>query len=67
VDSAGAANNNNANNAYGFAPDSVRCTKCRLLATDAPDTEGESILPALPENISLDTSGRTLLAWALMR
>jgi len=47
----------------GCAPDSVRHTKCRLLATDVSDTEGENVLREKPANISLDMFRCTLLAW----
>jgi hypothetical protein len=40
----GNANNNAATAVGGCAPDSVRYTMCRLLATDVSDTEGENVL-----------------------
>jgi hypothetical protein len=46
VNNNGNTNNNSAGSAGGCAPDSVSHAKCRSLATDMADTEGESILRA---------------------
>jgi hypothetical protein len=65
VNNNGNANYNSASNADGgAAPDSVRVQKG--LSTECPDTEGGNIhlLPA--EKRSLDTPGRSLLAWGLI-
>lgn len=63
VNSDGSANNNNANNAYGFAPDSVRRTTCRFFEPMRPTQKEKASLRRKPINGRLDTPERTLLAW----
>jgi hypothetical protein len=65
VNSSGAANNNNANNAYGFAPDSVRRTMCRFFGPMRPTQKEKASHRRKPVNGRLDTPERTLLAWPL--
>jgi hypothetical protein len=67
VNSSGAANNNNANNAYGVAPDSVRRTTCRSFALRcARHRRRKHPIGDEPVNGRLDTPERTLLAWLLI-
>jgi hypothetical protein len=45
VNSTGNINVSSASSVGGVAPDSVRYTMCRMLASDIPNTEGEAVLP----------------------